>query len=215
MTISPLHFGITILIAILLHGSLALWLSMPEPIPLEQKKQTLKISLLATIAETATNVASKLTPPEKKPEPKIKPLPKKPQPPVKPIPEVKKVAPAVEKIPEPVTEATPPPEKSVPVAADPIATARYEQLLVAWLEKHKKYPRRAKRLRIEGEGMLRILINRSGQTQQVSLEQRTGNRLLDKAALAMAKRANPFPPIPQNDPRSQLEFVVPVAFVLR
>ena len=100
-------------------------------------------------------------------------------------------------------------------ALDAIATARYEQLLVAWLEKHKKYPSRAKRLRIEGEGMLRILIDRSGRTRQVSLEQRTGNRFLDKAALDMARRANPFPPIPNNDPRHELEFIVPVAFVLR
>jgi protein TonB len=99
-------------------------------------------------------------------------------------------------------------------ALDTVATARYEQLLVAWLEKHKKYPRRAKRLRIEGEGMLRILINRQGQTQQVTLEQPTGNRLLDKAALEMAQRADPFPPMPEKDPRRELEFMVPVAFVL-
>ena len=82
------------------------------------------------------------------------------------------------------------------------------------MQKHKEYPRRAKRLRIEGEGMLRILIDHAGRTQQVTLEQRTGNRLLDKAALAMAQRADPFPPIPENDPRRELEFIVPVAFVL-
>ncbi|MFV2067341.1 MAG: energy transducer TonB [Pirellulales bacterium] len=97
---------------------------------------------------------------------------------------------------------------------DAVATAQYEQLFVAWLRKHKRYPRRAKRLRIEGEGMLRILIDRTGRTQQVSLEQRTGNRLLDQAALEMAQRADPFPPLPENDPRRELEFIVPVAFVL-
>ena len=95
------------------------------------------------------------------------------------------------------------------------ATARYEQLLVAWLEKHKKYPRRAKRLRIEGEGLLRIVIDRTGRTRQIKLEQHTGNRLLDKAVLEMVERANPFPPMPDDDPRQELEFIVPVAFVLR
>ncbi len=198
--------SVTLFIAALLHGS-ALWLSVPETQPLPEKLP-LKISLLATIAETTTNVASKVTPPQKKPKPEIKPAPVKPQTPVKPIPEPEKVEQQVEEIPEPIIEPTPP-------APDAAATARYEQLLVAWLEKHKKYPRRAKRLRIEGEGMLRILIDRSGQTRQISLAQRTGNRLLDKAALEMAQRANPFPPMPQNDPRAQLEFNVPVAFVLR
>jgi len=102
-----------------------------------------------------------------------------------------------------------------PPPLDAVATARYEQLLMAWLEKYKKYPRRAKRLRIQGEAVLRILINRAGEAQQVTLEQRTGNRLLDKAALDMAQRANPFPPMPDNDPRQEYEFMVPVAFLLR
>ncbi|MCF6282586.1 MAG: energy transducer TonB [Candidatus Polarisedimenticolaceae bacterium] len=96
-----------------------------------------------------------------------------------------------------------------------MATAKYEQLLVTWLEKHKKYPRRAKRMRIEGEGWLRILIDRTGRIQHLTLEQRTGNRLLDRAALEMAKRADPFPPMPENDPRRELEFIVPVLFALR
>ncbi len=201
--------SITLLIAALLHGSVALWLSMPETVSPPKQKQPIKISLLATIAETTTNVAKKITPPQKKPEPEIKPAPVKPQTPVKPIPEPEKIIKKqIEKIPEPIIEPTPP-------APDAVATARYEQLLVAWLEKYKKYPRRAKRLRIEGEGMLRILIDRSGQTRQISLAQRTGNRFLDKAALEMAQRANPFPPMPQSDPRTQLEFNVPVAFVLR
>lgn len=200
--------SLTLLIAALLHVSVALWLSVPETVSPPKQKQPLKISLLATIAETTTNVVNEIIPPKKKPKPEIKPAPVKPQTPVKPIPEPEKVEQQVEKIPEPIIEPTPP-------APDATATARYEQLLVAWLEKYKKYPRRAKRLRIEGEGMLRILIDRSGQTRQISLAQPTGNRLLDKAALEMAQRANPFPPMPQNDPRAQLEFNVPVAFVLR
>ncbi len=85
---------------------------------------------------------------------------------------------------------------------------------MAWLEKHKQYPRRAKRLRIEGEGMLRIRIDRAGRVLQVELEKRTGNRFLDKGALAMAQRADPFPPMPDGDPRAELEFRVPVAFRL-
>ncbi len=135
--------------------------------------------------------------------------------------------------PEPVQEPSPPPEEvvqqtvatprqspvqEVAASTKPLseaAMAEYEQLLVAWLEKHKKYPRRAKRMRIEGEAMVRILIDRDGRVQQVALAQPTGNRLLDRAVIDMAHRASPFPPMPTDDLRPELAFVVPVVFALR
>jgi len=230
MVLTRLHISATILIAMMLHGVFAAWLSLPEQVALPKPvKQAIKVNLLAAIAETTVNTASekvktptpqkvkpkpitKKQPKKVKPKPVIKKQPKKPQP-IKPsVAEVK----PVKQLPEQRVESTQPSQTEVSVTKlDAVATARYEQLLVAWLEKHKKYPSRAKRLRIEGEGMLRILIDRNGQTQQVSLQQRTGNRLLDKAVLEMAQRANPFPPMPKNDPRLKLEFVVPVAFLLR
>ncbi len=233
MTITPQHLGITLLIALALHGGLALWLTLPEPeLPAEPPVPPLRVNLLAMVAEytvAAPTPPPKPLPPRPKPKPELKPEPK---PEAKPKPEPE-FLPEPEPLPEPIPVETlhdePPPEPVpqpqvvqappvVPIALPPldaVATARYEQLLVAWLEKHKKYPRRAKRMRIQGEAVLRILINRSGETQQVTLEQRTGNRLLDKAALNMAQRANPFPPMPDNDPRQELEFMVPVAFLLR
>ena len=145
-------------------------------------------------------------------EPVFKPLPVKKTGPAPDLLPVEK-PPEVVKTPVLIQNFSPAEHSLVPL--DAVATAKYEQLLVAWLEKHKKYPRRAQRLRIEGEGLLRILIDRTGKTQQVTLEQRTGNRLLDKAVLEMAKNASPFPPMPENDPRQRLEFVVPVVFALR
>ena len=233
MTITPQHLGITLLIALALHGGLALWLTLPEPeLPTEPPVPPLRVNLLAMVAEhtvAAPTPPPEPLPPPPKPKPKPKPeLKPEPKPEAKPKPE-----PEPELLPEPVLDPIPvetlhepPPEPVpqpqvvqalpvVPPPLDAVATARYEQLLVAWLEKHKEYPRRAKRMRIQGEAVLRILINRSGETQQVTLEQRTGNRLLDKAALDMAQRANPFPPMPDDDPRQDLEFMVPVAFLLR
>ena len=219
MVISQRHMTATLIIAMLLHGGIVLWFSLPESVPSPTPVEPLRINLLATIAETTVNAATEVVEPPppvpEKPEPVIQKPPTKPTPVEPPVAEVK----PVENIPEPeqVAEAAPlvTPAETTPATLDAVATARYEQLLVAWLEKHKKYPGRARRLRIEGEGMLRILIDRTGQTQQVNLAQRTGNRLLDKAALEMAQRANPFPPMPDNDPRGKLEFMVPVAFMLR
>ncbi|MCF6337994.1 MAG: TonB family protein [Gammaproteobacteria bacterium] len=234
MIITPRHLSITLLIALALHGGLALWLTLPKPErPAEPPAPPLRVNLLTMVAEQAVETPPAPLPPKPKPAPKPKPTPKsKPEPKPKPKPELKQepksepipvpvetpLEPLPELLPErePVLQTEPPfIEPVVPLSPlDAEATARYEQLLVAWLEKHKKYPRRAKRLRIQGEGVLRILINRVGETQQVTLEQRTGNRLLDKAALDMAQRANPFPPMPDNDPRQEFEFMVPVAFLL-
>lgn len=164
--------------------------------------------------------------PTPKPKPKIKEAPPKPKPTPKPkvqeappkptpIPKIQEALPDLEQEPTIVKEITPPSIVHKPSSLDAKATAKYEQLLFAWLKKHKQYPASAKRMRIEGEGMLRISINRKGQIQKVIVEQSTGNRLLDKAMLKMAKAANPFPAMSQNDPRTSMEFVAPVMFLIR
>ena len=203
MTSTRQQFGTALLVALLLHGVLAAWMTLPEPLP--DPPRTLNLSLLMPVAE---KTVAKATPPptEPAPKPKPKPLPETPLP-QEPVP--------LDPPPETVTAEPPPIVAETAAPLDAAAAIRYEQLLVAWLEKHKQYPRRAKRLRIQGQGMLRIRIDRSGHTQLVALEQRTGNRMLDKAAMDMARRANPFPPFPDGDPRRELEFVVPVVFALR
>ena len=245
MKITWLHMSITVLIAITLHVGIAMWFSLSSHAPLKEPPALpLRVSLLAAVEKTTVNTSiqeSQLEPisepvltPTPAPKPAAKPVIQEvllePFPSVKPMPEPQPPTPEpqpstprpVNSAPETEQSSKPVQEMAQPVPAAPsvapldvIATARYEQLLVAWLERHKKYPRRAKRLRIEGKGMLRILIDRTGRTQQVTLEQRTGNRLLDQAALKMAQRADPFPPIPDNDSRRELEFIIPVVFALR
>lgn len=239
MTITRLHMSVMLVLALALHGALALWFTVPKPKPPEPPPAApLRINLLAMVAEetvTAESPPSQAAPepellpeptPRPEPPPEPKPLPKpapKLEPPPEPEPRPESVPePEPEPLPvapqEPVAEAVPgavPMPEAVSTSLSAIASARYEQLLIAWLEKHKKYPRRAKRLRIEGEGVLRIRIDRSGRVLQSSLDTRTGNRFLDKAALKMVQRANPFPPLPDNDPRTELEFRVPVTFQLQ
>lgn len=102
-----------------------------------------------------------------------------------------------------------------PIVTDDKSKKQYQKQLANWIDQYKKYPKQAKRMRIEGEGILRILINRNGEVQHATLKQSTGNRLLDKAALKMAHKANPFPAMPKNDARQSLEFDVPIEFLLR
>ena len=225
---------VTVAIAILLHGGFMFLFSLPASKVLPDRiKQPVRINLLATIAETNANTASEMTKPVppilKKLEPLIQKapiqLPMKPEQKLKLKPKPKPIEPRVakkrpaEEIPKKHTlvETVAPvePVKSSNEAMSVVSMTRYEQQLVAWLERHKKYPSRAKRMRIEGEVLLRIIIDRLGEIQQISLAKRSGNRLLDKSAIAMAQRANPFPPMLENDLRAQLEFVVPVDFSLR
>jgi len=212
--ITRLHVGLMILIAVGLHVGIAIWLALAIVTPVSEKpRPKIHISLLATVAETTVNPPPVIKEPPP-PEPVSESVP--PPEPLPPVQSKKKHREPEQKPPPPPQEIVQPPLPEVDsVPQDAIATAQYEQLLVAWLEKHKRYPIRAKRLRIEGEGRLRILIDHTGRTQRVKLEQTTGNRLLDKAALEMARRANPFPPIPEKYSRKQLEFVVPVVFALR
>ena len=148
--------------------------------------------------------------PQPQPAPVAPPEPKPERP--QAMAQVQEFTPAAEPLPETpdhVAEA-PQPEAAV---IDAQALMRYENLLLAWLERHKHYPRRARRLRIEGEGRLRIRIDGEGRAVALELERSTGNRLLDRAALDMARRAAPYPPPPEAD--GELEFVVPVVFALR
>ena len=92
------------------------------------------------------------------------------------------------------------------------AEADYAAILLAWLQHHKRYPRRAEARRQEGVVRLFIAVGRSGQVLEGRIDQGSGHRLLDQAALDMLERAAPLPPIPEDVPGERLEIVVPTHF---
>lgn len=58
-----------------------------------------------------------------------------------------------------------------------------------WLNKHKRYPTRAKYRGDEGTVLVRFTVNRHGEVLDYDLEGKSGNTLLDKEALATIRRA--------------------------
>lgn len=96
----------------------------------------------------------------------------------------------------------------------PGAKADYNALLLAWLEKHKKYPRRARKRGQEGVVMLYLSIGRNGDLLDFRIKESSGYRLLDKATLEMLKRAAPLPPVPAGIQVDRLEFVLPMQYFL-
>ena len=97
----------------------------------------------------------------------------------------------------------------------PGAQETYMAQLIAWLEKHKKYPRNAQRRRQEGTASLSFVIDRSGEVLSYELQQSSGFRLLDKEVERIIERARPMPAMPDAMTLSQLEVVVPFSFYLR
>lgn len=96
----------------------------------------------------------------------------------------------------------------------PGATADYMARLSAWLEKHKRYPRRARMRRQEGTALLRFVIDRQGRVVEYSIRESSGHDILDREVTAMLQRAQPLPGIPEDIRRGRLELVVPVQFFL-
>jgi len=162
------------------------------------------------------------------------PLPTaKPTPPLKTAPEiVPEAVPAAVIAPEPPAEREPQTagaggkagsEDSTEAGASgsdmsaggrPGAVADYGAIVLAWLERHKEYPRRAQQRRQEGVVLLFIAIDRGGRVLEARIEQSSGHDLLDQAALDMLERAAPLPPVPDDMPQQRLEIVVPVQFFI-
>lgn len=87
-------------------------------------------------------------------------------------------------------------------------------VLQTWLERHKEYPRRARRRHQQGIVLLYFVMNRQGVVLHHEIRQSSGHRLLDREVSQMIKRAQPLPPMPESLTGSQLELVVPVQFAL-
>ena len=177
----------------------------------------------------------KPAPPKKTPKPKAvpkpKPLPKpkprsvpapqpKPEPPVKPRPEPPKPAEAL----EPSAPDTPPPAKEeteAPVAepsASSASTHRYkaaESYLGRLRQKVQtclRYPMTARRLRLEGESLLRFIVHGDGSIGALALKRSSGHRTLDEQAIATLEKAAPFEAPPEG---KEMTIVLPVSFNLR
>ncbi len=164
---------------------------------------------------------------ERPPPPKPKPPEKKPEPPKpmpEPLPQQTATQPAAE--PQPTYRPAPPapvvaaapvavPMPAAPrMAPDPSLEANYLGLLVATLEKHKEYPRRAQQRRQQGTVQLRFQLNRDGSISSYSVHRSSGYRLLDEAVIEMIQRATPLPPIPVALNKSVMDIVLPVNFTM-
>lgn len=120
-----------------------------------------------------------------------------------------------------------PPENASPDAQDSGAAssappsragggqAGYYGLIVARLERVKRYPEAERRLGSQGRVMVRFVLARGGELLDCGIAQGSGRQALDQEVLRMVRAAAPFPPFPQEMARARLTLLVPVDFSLR
>jgi protein TonB len=105
--------------------------------------------------------------------------------------------------------------QAVSAGGRPGAEVDYASMLAVWLEKHKKYPRRAQNRRQEGIVELRFTIDREGRVLKSSIVGPSKHKMLNEAALKMLEKAQPLPPIPADITQDQFELTVPVTFFIK
>ncbi|MEO8667670.1 MAG: TonB family protein [Bauldia sp.] len=96
-----------------------------------------------------------------------------------------------------------------------VSASSYQSTLLARLRRFRSYPPEARRQRIRGTATVTFTVNTSGSLVSVSLVGGSGSAILDREALAMVRRASPFPPIPANLGRSQVTVQSPIRFDVR
>lgn len=93
--------------------------------------------------------------------------------------------------------------------------ASYFDLLRAWLEKHKEYPRDARLRRSQGTVLLWFEIDRDGNVLGHRITGSSGHAALDREVDALIRRAAPLPAMPPEMSQARLALVVPVEFRLK
>lgn len=91
----------------------------------------------------------------------------------------------------------------------------WQSTLLGHLERHKRYPRKARRRGQQGVVYVRVKINRHGNLVEHHLTTLSPYDSLNKETLALIQRAQPLPPPPSYLNGDTVEFIIPVAFSLK
>ncbi len=92
------------------------------------------------------------------------------------------------------------------------ARISYQDMVATLLARAKRYPERALKRRMTGEGSIRLEITPDGSLADFQIIRSTETPILDDELRAMVERAAPFPAFPSDLRKNRLALVVPVAF---
>lgn len=161
-------------------------------------------------------LAEALLPPPRPVEPVKEPPPPKPVEKPKPKPKASRKPAAPTTSAAPRSDAAPANATAAPNAgastANSAAPATWRSMLVAHLNRHKRYPAEARARREEGTARLRFSIDRSGRVVGASLVGSAGSPALDAEVLDLIRRASPVPAPPPEVGGGVITLTVPVNF---
>jgi protein TonB len=169
------------------------------------------------IAVGPTMQQAEATPPEP-PKVEEKPVERVEQPPSPPqqaevtLPQVEPKE--VEK-PKPVPQP-PAPETRAPPKNDRLGQFSeagsnvYNALVFGHLQRFKRYPSAARGK--SGTVVVRFVLNRAGDVIESAVTKSSGNDVLDREAIAILRRASPFPAFPAAKSGTQDTYIAPVSF---
>lgn len=216
-----LHIGICVLALNWRNAALAV--ELPPPAALLVELAPLPAVAPPPPAPAAQPEPTPLPPPVVAPKPRLvleKPRPKTRPTPAKPVlsplkpqpPTLAKAAP-----PTPSAPSTPaaPTAAAVSSAASQAAKQSWQSHLLGHLARYKRYPEHARRRGIEGTSQVRFRLDGHGRVLSVALARSSGNAALDRATLAMIRRASPVPKPPAELLNGDhLEIVAPFIYNL-
>jgi len=168
------------------------------------------------------------TKPVEEPPPEVKPAPNpEVAVPLPPPREVKEETPAprqatplmVAAAPEVVAEReaaiTAAPRKGAPNPNDSDVARTWKTQLVAALLRNKRYPESARSRGEQGVAQVFFSLDRQGRLLESRLVRSSGAASLDEEALALLRRAQPFPAPPPDWPGEHVDLNVPIRFNLK
>lgn len=94
------------------------------------------------------------------------------------------------------------------------ANASFRSRVLAHLARYKRYPEAARIQRLRGRVTVTFSLDASGAVTGVSLAGSSGYGILDTEALAMVRRASPFPRIPPELGQTSASFTAPITYDL-
>lgn len=98
---------------------------------------------------------------------------------------------------------------------DPGAKRDFFAEVTAHLQRHRRYPRRARARGQEGAGKLAFTLTADGRVEEVEVRTSTGHNLLDQEILDLIERAKPLPTPPDEFGVHALRMVIPITFSLQ
>jgi periplasmic protein TonB len=204
------------------HG-LAAWMLLHAPPPSEfNAGAPMDVTL-----DLSDVVSAPSLPNDVEPVPETDPTPPLPEEQPKPIEPEAELALPMPEPPRPLEEEKPAAQPSVAAVATTTPTvagaeveqsaprSRWESLLVAHIERFKRYPAEARSRGEQGIVQVFFTIDREGWVRASRVLKSSGYSELDNEVLSMLVRAQPMPKPPGQVSGTEMSFAVPVHFTIR